>query len=222
MKRKPPSRFGFPHPQILFGFFLWLGLCSSTSLLGQASQENSGVEVGYSYYNDVSPALRDMPTLWPPTPPKESIEREMFEANLNPKLPLVDHIDVPDPVIDHGLLGVLVPEVMPAPILNFDGMINQCGCAPPDTNGAVGMTQYVENDNVSYQVFDKATGASVLGPATISSIWTGFPGVCLSSGHGDPVVLYDHIANRWMISQFAGGGITDQCIAISTTRSEEH
>ena len=36
--------------------------------------------------------------------------------------------------------------------------------------------------------------------------------------HGDPVVLYDHIANRWLISQFAGGGVpTDECIAISTT-----
>src|SRR5205085_272943 len=36
---------------------------------------------------------------------------------------------------------------------------------------------------------------------------------------GDPVVLYDHIDNRWLISQFAGpeGFPTDECIAISTT-----
>ncbi|MGA9341819.1 MAG: choice-of-anchor J domain-containing protein, partial [Rhodanobacteraceae bacterium] len=33
-----------------------------------------------------------------------------------------------------------------------------------------------------------------------------------------PVVLYDQIANRWLISQFAGSGIpTDECIAVSTT-----
>jgi hypothetical protein len=32
------------------------------------------------------------------------------------------------------------------------------------------------------------------------------------------VVLYDQIANRWIISQFAGTGVpTDECIAVSTT-----
>ena len=72
----------------------------------------------------------------------------MREANLNPQLPLPLHVDVPDPIIDHGLLGLLVPDAMPAPILNFDGMPNACGCAPPDTNGAVGLTQYVQSVNL--------------------------------------------------------------------------
>jgi hypothetical protein len=39
-----------------------------------------------------------------------------------------------------------------------------------------------------------------------------------TGGSGDPVVLYDHLANRWLISQFAGAStITDECVAISTT-----
>ncbi len=93
-----------------------------------------------------------------------------------------------------------------------------CNCAPPDPNGAVGLTQYVQIVNEGYQVFDKATGNSVLGPRSISSIWTGFGGVCETGGSGDPVVLYDHLANRWLISQFAGTStITDECVAISTT-----
>ncbi|HET6546576.1 MAG TPA: hypothetical protein VFG55_07520, partial [Rhodanobacteraceae bacterium] len=38
------------------------------------------------------------------------------------------------------------------------------------------------------------------------------------AGHGDPIVLYDQLADRWLISQFAGSGIpTDECIAVSTT-----
>jgi hypothetical protein len=43
--------------------------------------------------------------------------------------------------------------------------------------------------------------------------------VCETGGFGDPVVLYDQIANRWLLSEFAGtGGVaTDECIAISTT-----
>jgi len=40
-----------------------------------------------------------------------------------------------------------------------------------------------------------------------------------AGGKGDPVMLYDHLANRWLISQFAGSGsaVTDECVAISTT-----
>ena len=110
---------------------------------------------------------------------------------------------------------------MPATILNFDGIPFPgvgCNCAPPDTNGAVGLTQYVQMVNEGYQVFNKTTGASVLGPLGITSIWSGFGGVCQTNGRGDPVVLYDHLANRWLISQFAGSPVpTDECIAISTT-----
>ena len=54
-----------------------------------------------------------------------------------------------------------------------------CNCAPPDTNGEVGATQYVQMVNEGYQVFDKATGNSVLGPACISSLWVGFGGAWL-------------------------------------------
>src|SRR6478672_12435684 len=137
MKKEQSSRLVLT-PKILLGFLLCCGACIGTAMLAQADQTSSGVQVGHSYHNDVSPALRDLPTMWPPKPLKEI---EFREANLNPQLPLIDHIDGPDPVIDHGVLGQLLPEVMPAPILNFDGIPFPgvvCGCAPPDTNGAVG------------------------------------------------------------------------------------
>src|SRR5438034_1333928 len=86
------------------------------------SQKNSGIQFGQSYHNDVSPALRDLPAIWRPGPPKDGEDEQGREARINPKLPLPLHIDAPDPVVDHGLLGVLVPEAMPATILNFDGM----------------------------------------------------------------------------------------------------
>ena len=185
----------------------------------QATQENSGIQFGQSYHNDVSPALRDLPAIWPPRPSTDQEDESGREARRNPQLPLPLHVDAPDPVVDHGLLGLLVPDAMPAPILNFDGMSSACGgCVPPDPNGAVGATQYVQIVNVSYQVFNKTTGGSVLGPLAITSLWSGFGGVCSSSGFGDPVVLYDKIANRWVVSQFAGSSVpTDECIAVSTT-----
>jgi hypothetical protein len=110
---------------------------------------------------------------------------------------------------------------MPAPLLNFDGIGFPgvaCNCAPPDTNGEVGATQYVQSVNIGFQVFNKTTGASVLGPLGIGTLWAGFGGPCETSGNGDPVVIYDQLANRWVISQFAGAGVpTDECVAVSTT-----
>src|SRR5438046_6222225 len=110
---------------------------------------------------------------------------------------------------------------MPGTTLNFDGIPFPgvaCNCAPPDTNGEVGATQYVQIVNEGYQVFDKTSGASLLGPSGLATLWSGFGGVCQSNGNGDPVVLYDQLADRWVISQFAGVSVpTDECIAVSTT-----
>ncbi len=72
--------------------------------------------------------------------------------------------------------------------------------------------------NEGFQVFDKTTGASLLGPSGIQTVWGGFGGVCEFNGSGDPVVMYDQLADRWIISQFAGVSIpTDECVAVSTT-----
>jgi hypothetical protein len=110
---------------------------------------------------------------------------------------------------------------VPATTLNFEGIDFPgvvCNCAPPDTNGEVGATQYVQIVNEGYEVWDKTSGASVYGPVAITTIWSGFGGVCQSNGEGDPVVLYDQVANRWLVSQFAGtSNPTDECVAVSTT-----
>jgi hypothetical protein len=110
---------------------------------------------------------------------------------------------------------------MPTADMNFNGMAFpgvSCNCAPPDTNGEVGATQYVQSVNEGFQVFDKTTGASLLGPSGIETVWGGFGGVCEFNGRGDPVVLYDQLADRWVISQFAGVSVpTDECVAVSTT-----
>jgi hypothetical protein len=207
----------------LFSFFLALlaitGPFGTKSLAqGAGNTSSNSVWVGGSYQNDVSPPLREMAV----SNEADLSRRRDREANENPKVPY-RHIDSFDPVVqnwDASVFGGKGPNI-PVPIRTFDGIPFPgvgCNCAPPDTNGAVGLTQYVQIVNEGYQVFDKATGNSVLGPNSISSIWSGFGGVCQNNGSGDPVVLYDHLANRWLISQFAGvSTITDECVAISTT-----
>ena len=227
MKKSTPRKSGFSIFRLLacllclISIFLALVAISGpfgTKSLAQGAAKDSGdsVQVGASYYNDVSPPLRDMPAA-SEFDLRRGGERE---ANENSKVPY-RHIDSFDPVVQHAHVSASGIANIPLPIRTFDGIPFPgvgCNCAPPDTNGAVGLTQYVQIVNEGYQVFDKATGNSVLGPNSISSIWSGFGGVCQNNGSGDPVVLYDHLANRWLISQFAGvSTITDECVAISTT-----
>jgi hypothetical protein len=91
--------------------------------------------------------------------------------------------------------------------------------APPDTTGAIGATQYVQWVNDFLAVFDKATGAPVYGPVPGNTLFAGFGGVCETQNDGDPVVMYDKLANRWVLMQFAvpSGGPYYQCVAVSKT-----
>lgn len=89
---------------------------------------------------------------------------------------------------------------------------------PPDTNGDVGLTQYAQYVNLGWVVFDKVTGQQIAGPFPGNSFWqslTGSP--CQTENAGDPIVLYDHLADRWVFTQFVPLSVGDghQCFAIS-------
>jgi hypothetical protein len=175
----------------------------------------NGVLQGKAYKHDkTAKPLRDTPQV--ANKPREEDEDQEPRRQAEPRN-----------VSDGGLKGqaadqaALASPQMPTANTNFDGIPFPgvgCNCAPPDTDGEVGLTQYVQLVNEGLQVWDKTTGASQLGPITIATLWNGFGGVCQSNGHGDPVVLYDQLANRWLVSQFAGVSVpTDECVAVSTS-----
>ena len=99
--------------------------------------------------------------------------------------------------------------------LRFNGVKNPfaCGgCSPPDTNGDVGRRHYIQMVNVTkVAIFDK-TGTLLKQPFDLGTLWPS--GRCAANA-GDPIVLFDEIANRWLLSQFAGP--THLCFAISAT-----
>jgi hypothetical protein len=118
-------------------------------------------------------------------------------------------------------------------LLDFDGQsaqdnFNLFGFAfvPPDTNGAVGSKQFVQMVNVTIAVYNKSNGALELGPAAIHTLWKGFGGLCefgggtpLYADGGDPIVLFDHLAGRWLVSQLQyNSSFTEsaECVAVST------
>ena len=109
---------------------------------------------------------------------------------------------------------------------NFDGLGNgvagfTVNSAPPDTHGAVGSTQYVQIVNgSSFAVYNKATGALVMGPASTQSLFAGFGGKCQTANDGDPIVNFDAAAQRWVITQFAVSPTAApffECVAVSQT-----
>jgi len=88
--------------------------------------------------------------------------------------------------------------------------------SPPDTEGDVGLDHYVQFNNLGFEIFDKDTGVKQAGPFPGNAFWGGFGGLCQTTNSGDPIVLYDHLAGRWLFSQFAiGAPSTLQCVAIS-------
>jgi hypothetical protein len=92
---------------------------------------------------------------------------------------------------------------------------------PPDVNGNVGATQYFQWNNTSFAIFNKTTGALEYGPAAGNTLFQALGGICASHNDGDPVVSYDILAGRWVVSQFAvhgpAGSYSHQCFAVSTT-----
>ncbi len=95
--------------------------------------------------------------------------------------------------------------------------------APPDTTMAVGPNHIVAWVNSQYAVFDKS-GTVVTGPVNGNTLFTGVANLCATTNRGDPILQYDRLADRWIMSQFAfnvtGGNPSSpylQCIAVSTT-----
>ncbi len=175
--------------------------------------------VRQNMHHDVSPAVRDLPTI------DASTRRTRHEAEPARRIPMPANLKAasePDTVLQRTVASAPTLNA-PTTGLNFEGLGNGSlgftpNAAPPDTNGAVGATQYVQWVNESFAVFDKATGNKLAGPTSGNALWSGFGGGCQTNNDGDPIVLYDKAANRWVFSQFSVSTTPFlQCVAVSTT-----
>lgn len=105
------------------------------------------------------------------------------------------------------------------PNVNIPGVGNVNGVYPPDTDGDVGPDHYFQMINLSFAIWDKQ-GNKLYGPVDNSTLWNGFIGPWTGTNDGDPIVLYDSEADRWMASQFAintNNGTYWELIAVSET-----
>jgi PKD repeat protein len=106
----------------------------------------------------------------------------------------------PDPVLQNNLLKAV--STTTATIgKNFAGQVNRSGVAPPDTQGDVSAEYYMQMVNLSFRISNK-NGDSLYGGKS-STLWEGFTGPWTGTNDGDPIVLYDQIADRWIATQFS-------------------
>lgn len=105
------------------------------------------------------------------------------------------------------------------PMVNIDGVGNVNGVYPPDTDGDVGPNHYFQMINLSFAIYNK-NGTKLYGPADNSTLWQGFIGPWTGTNDGDPIVIYDEDADRWIASQFAielSNGKSYELVAVSAT-----
>src|SRR5437868_5906352 len=196
------------------------GLCACGTEPGRQPQPEEmvpvlrGAEITPALHHDESAPLRLMPVA-----PRAAgfIEHEVKRIPRN-----FNTAKAPDPALQSAAPALLVP----ATSTNFDGVGQgfsgpagtfAVSSAPPDTNGDVGPNHYVQIVNTDFAIFNKS-GTVLYGPVPINTLWSGFGGGCQTNNDGDPVVVYDPIADRWVISQFS---VTTtpylQCVAVSQT-----
>jgi hypothetical protein len=159
--------------------------------------------------------LRNLPAI-PPLLAPVRIEREPIRPQPPTDLTGVDRaaqtfqgavISAPSPAgVSFEGVGVGIPGFVPSSI-------------PPDTNGRVGAIQYVQWNNTSFAIWDKS-GRLLYGPVAGNTLFQPLGGACATHNDGDPVVAYDILSGRWILSQFVVGASPDfshQCVAVSAT-----
>ena len=158
----------------------------------------------------ISKPIRELPDYKAKPGSKREEAADKIRKTIHPKrnsVPLNIQNDYTDPIRQTSI-GSATHSL--TPIVNFEGTADSIW-DPGDPNGAVSSKYYVQALNVTYTIFDKS-GHVILPAKDLGSLWPGDP------QSGDPVVLYDKFADRWLLTQFQVSNTPYQfCVAVSTT-----
>lgn len=175
-------------------FALFLGF---TMVQVDAQNTQRASSVAYGQFVRKTMPLRDFPTV---TPQQYRVnEITIIENNLRANEKVNQQAypqDGVDPLRQRDFGGIARMPIEE----NFDGLTNSegGGFTPPDPTGAAGPNHYLNAVNVAIKIFDKQ-GNTLAGP-TMLGTFLGSP-----SNSGDPIILYDHLADRYFVSEFGTG-----------------
>lgn len=171
-------------------YLLTILLFAGTVGYSQSSFEAASIEYG-TFLGETLP-FSEYETVTPVT----DLDNPTFIQN-NLRRPTKSNPDAlplgPDPMVQEDASTRAAREIL----VNFDGSsVGEAGnFIPPDPTGAVGPNHYVHAVNTIVKIFDKS-GNVLAGPTALSTF--------LNSGNndGDPIVMYDQLADRFFVSQF--------------------
>lgn len=192
---------------------------SPFSVINAQSQPQSPDKIIKPTHFDISKNLRDVK----PIPPGTR-SRSWKDNTIKNKEGFLEEFKRPsthkgpDPVLQDDITSTRATSTIDQ---NFGGISNLSGVAPPDTDGDVGPNHYFQMINLSFAIWDK-NGNQLIAPADNQTIWEGFDDgqPYDNANDGDPIVLYDEQADRWLVSQFAVNTTNNkyyELVAISTT-----
>ena len=107
-----------------------------------------------------------------------------------------------------------LPQLSATKGIDFEGIGAQ-GWAPSDSNMAVGPDHIVETVNVDLAVYSKS-GVLLSGPTYFGTFFAPLGGNC-AAGSSDPIVNYDRLADRWIISDIGIASTFTECVGTSKT-----
>jgi Abnormal spindle-like microcephaly-assoc'd, ASPM-SPD-2-Hydin len=124
------------------------------------------------------------------------------------------HLAIAPGTADPALQTQFGPQISGTQGLDFEG-IGVNGGEPSDNNIAVGPNHIVDIVNSEWAVYDKSGHIAAGFPKSLGSIWTSLGGAC-TGNQGDPIVQYDRLADRWLLSQIGSESAPySLCIAVS-------
>ena len=183
---------------------------------------------------DLSPALRNLALARKPHTAQFKAEGESEFREVRPEPELrTPFSQNKGHRADKALQSAITAPAIPATSANFEGLSNLDNfnifgfrVNPPDPVGDVGPNHYVEIINLIFAVYDKS-GNRLLGPVDTGTLWSNFPVPDCTDPSGDPIVLYDQLTDRWILSQFTTRGFDENgdfnglpfynCVAVSQT-----
>ena len=179
--------------------FLLTAIFVIIAFLGSFAQlQTAPNRVDKAAFFDKTPPLKDMPVIAPSKIDNGWKNGIIENETVNMQFGNNDHV-VTDPNSVQSENG---SKKTMGPIINAEGTGNVNGVYPPDTDGDVGPDHYFQMINLSFAIYDK-DGTKLYGPVANSTLWSGFPGPWAATNDGDPIILYDELADRWVASQFA-------------------
>jgi hypothetical protein len=187
--------------KLLSAFLLLLSISLFAQQKFPPEQVISGTFVGQTM------PLRDFPTM----PENLNLDPQTLTVVPNESTTQIEINEVPPTIIDNlqKTLGQIQTRAIEQ---NFIGASSsESGFFPPDPTGAVGPNHYVHSVNSLVKIFSK-TGTLLVGPISLGT-FLGFGG-----NSGDPIVLYDQLADRWLVSEFGSiNGGNSLAIGVSAT-----